>query len=116
MLEALNRMETLCKGIASFWELESDRFITQGGAIIADESQYVHLLPVMCDIVDEEIRFWKKTKEDILSYAHGIANIVSVYDWHKRVPPLDFVSLRVGEFVFNIPIDIDAENDWNNLH
>ncbi len=66
MLEALTRMETLCQAIARFWELESDRFIAQGGAIIADESQYVHLLPVMRDTVDEEISFWKKAKEVML--------------------------------------------------
>ncbi len=103
-------METLCQVIARFWELESDRFIAQGGAIIADESQYVHLLPVMRDTVDEEIRFWKKAKEDLLSYAHDMATFVSVYDWRERLRALPYLytSVRIGElpFLLNVPIAI----------
>ncbi len=104
-------METLCHAIAKFWELESDRFITQGGAIIADESPYVHLLPVMCDIVDEEIRFWKKSKEDLLSYAHDMATFVGLYDWRQPVSLIDYMGIRIGELPFwlNIPIAIKSE-------
>ena len=67
-------METLCGAIGSFWELESERFKAQGESMIADEFIYSEIRIMMASVAAQDLEIWKRSKEDLLTYAVDMAN------------------------------------------
>ena len=80
MVGMFKNMESLCDAIATFWELESDRFMTQGQKMIANETHYVHMKPLMKKVAEKNIPFWTQAQSDFKAYAEVMTSIMCCFN------------------------------------
>ena len=107
----LKEMETLCEAIGTFWELEADRFSVQGQKMIANETHYAKMKPLLKTIAKKDIPFWQKSKDDFNTYADVMTQVMMTFNFttDAKLPPTKEFKCGKLDFILHIPKDVDIK-------
>ena len=111
LFEMLNNMESLWEAIATFWDLESDRFMAQGQKMIANETHYVNIKPLLKKVAEKDIPFWTQAQSDYRTYVEVLTSGMSSFSFTTEAKPPPTKEFKFGklDLILHVPAAVDVK-------
>ena len=109
LIKIFNGMETICEGMAIFWTMESNTFLTQGQKMMADETHFPKIL--LEKAASKDIESWEKAKSSFDEYVHIMSPIISQSVYITDAKPVPTQDFEVGklDLKLSIPCSVDLK-------
>ena len=111
MVKILKGLELLSEEMGTFWQSESDKFTTHGQKMIANETHYAKIKPLMKAAAKKDMPFWTQAKNDFSEYAYVLTQIMMSdnFTTDAKPPPTQEIKCGKLDFVLHIPAAVDVK-------
>ena len=108
LIRFLHKVEEACEIIVSFWTIESDKFLNLNETMKTNHAKTMEFLTSA--MVEENIEFWTKAKEDLDLYANAMNVIAKCCKFTTSATPPKGEPFRCVNLDFELSIPSDMKD------
>ncbi len=111
LAETMIRMESICHGISTFWEIESELFGGRASDMITTQLQFAGMKDSLLNVAKDTIDGFTQDKKDMAAYSDAMASIMTGYNYETtaKSPPSRKIIIGKLSYEFKFPEAIEPK-------